>query len=176
MKNIEDDKKCIMISKPKKTRKVIEKYKEKNIMNNIDLNDYKNDLDRINKLYMNNDFDHIQLYISYIRDKTNSYIYQDKKKNRNIKDNINYDGVLEKLIVSKLRCYYCKCKMCLLNEKTRQTNMWTLDRIDNSLPHTFDNTCVSCLQCNLQKRRRSHDGFKFTKQLKINKQNDDKNE
>ena len=28
--------------------------------------------------------------------------------------------------------------------------MWTLDRINNDLSHTNDNTCISCLKCNLQ--------------------------
>ena len=53
--------------------------------------------------------------------------------------------------------------------------MWTLDRIDNDLSHTNNNTCISCLKCNLQKRRRSHEKFKFTKQLKIEKKDDDYN-
>ena len=175
--NDNNTKKCIMITKPKKTRKIIETYQEKNntTSSKMDLNDHKTDIDKLNKLYMNINFEHSSLYNSYIRDKTNSYVYQDKKKNRNIDNNINVEGVIEKLVASKLKCYYCKCKLCLLNEKTRQTNMWTLDRIDNTLSHTFENTCVSCLQCNLQKRRRSHEGFKFTKQLRIFKDNDEDN-
>lgn len=183
-------KKCIIMSKPKKNTKNIEKYKEKvkiNDSNNynskpiIDLNNYKSDIDKLTKLFMNVQFEHIQLYNSYIRDKTNSYLYQDKKKNRNTDNNITVEGVIEKLVTSRLKCYYCESKLVLLNEKTRQSNMWTLDRIDNNLSHTFENTCVSCLTCNLQKRRRSHEGFKFTKQLRVykgfeNEINDDNND
>ena len=168
-----EGKKCIIINKPKKNRKSIEKYREKHEIHTcdapMDLNDYQSDMDKLSKLYMDVQFEHMQLYHSYIRDKTNSYLYQDKRKNRNIEHNIDVDGVLEKLVGSKLKCYYCKSKLVLLNEKTRQSNMWTLDRIDNNLSHTFDNTCVSCLSCNLQKRRRSHEGFKFTKQLRVHK-------
>lgn len=174
-----EGKKCVIISKPKKNRKSIEKYREKHETHEndapIDLNDYKSDMDKLTKLYMNLTFEHMQLYSYYIRDKTNSYLYQDKRKNRNIEKNIDKEGVIEKLVGSKLKCYYCQSKLVLLNEKTRQSNMWTLDRIDNNLSHTFENTCVSCLSCNLQKRRRSHEGFKFTKQLRVHKGCEDDN-
>ena len=51
----------------------------------------------------------------------------------------------------------------------REPFQWTLDRIDNSLSHTNENTCVSCLKCNLQRRVMDADKFTFTKQLKISK-------
>ena len=117
-------KKCILISKTKKTRKAIKEYEEKND-NFTSNNDYASDIDKLTKLYMKVDFDHNGLYQTYVRDKTKSYLYQDKKKNRNTLYNIDEDGVLEKLVASKLKCYYCQCKMVLINEKTRQSNMWT---------------------------------------------------
>ena len=128
-------KKCVIITKEKKNRKSIDNYREKHTESimPIDLNDYKSDMDKLTKLFMNIPFEHIQLYKSYVRDKTNSYLYQDKRKNRNIENNIDVDGVIEKLVASKLKCYYCQTKLVLLNEKTRQSNMWTLDRIDNNL-------------------------------------------
>ena len=46
---------------------------------------------------------------------------------------------------------------------------WSLDRIDNSIPHTNDNVIISCLKCNLQRRCQNKDNFLFTKQLKIEK-------
>ena len=36
--------------------------------------------------------------------------------------------------------------------------------------NTNKNTCISCLKCNLQKRSRNHNDFKFTKQLIIKKE------
>jgi hypothetical protein len=45
-----------------------------------------------------------------------------------------------------------------------------LDRINNDLGHNNDNVVISCLECNLKRRKKSKDSFLFTKQLKINRQ------
>ena len=78
--------------------------------------------------------------------------------------------MVQKLVESKLKCYYCKSEMTLIYEKVRQMNQWTLDRIDNSLGHNGDNVLISCLECNLKRRNTSKDKFLFTKQLNIKKQ------
>ena len=57
--------------------------------------------------------------------------------------------------------------MKLFYKKVRDMEQWTLDRIDNNLPHQDDNVIVSCLKCNLQRRQQNKDKFLFTKQLKI---------
>ena len=82
---------------------------------------------------------------------------------------ISLEETLEKLVISKLKCYYCKKPLLLIYKYSREQSQWTLDRIDNSIGHTNDNTVITCLKCNLEKRKRSHEGFKFTKQLIINK-------
>ena len=128
----------------------------------------------LNKLFLNQDFDGKKQVEKEIKKKMNSYKSQDIKKNRmNKKLFITFEQIVEKLVISKLKCYYCKCNLCLLNKNKLQKNMWTLDRINNDLSHTNDNTCISCLKCNLQKRKRNHEDFKFTKQLKIKKTNFD---
>ena len=71
------------------------------------------------------------------------------------------------LVISKLRCYYCR-KECLLIYKTvREQKQWTLDRLDNSIGHTKDNVVISCLKCNLDRRCQNDKKFLFTKQMKI---------
>ncbi|MBI96561.1 hypothetical protein CL656_05395 [bacterium] len=168
-----DDKKRIKMNKSPIRRKKIDTYIEKNKEKELILNNYNNDLDLLRKLYMDIDFNHKQLYVQRIKEKINSYVYQDKKKYRNLDGEITFEETNEKLLSSKLKCYYCKNKLCLMNENKRQENMWTLDRINNNLSHTNDNTCISCLKCNLQKRRRNHKDFKYTKQLVINKTDND---
>ena len=42
-------------------------------------------------------------------------------------------------------------------------------RINNYDEHSNDNTIISCLECNLQRRRKNSEKFKFSKQLE-NKQ------
>ena len=74
-----------------------------------------------------------------------------------------------KLVASKLKCLYCKNQVRVFYSKLKDPEQWTLDRIDNDLPHTDDNTVVCCLKCNLQRRVTNADKFAFTKNLKITK-------
>lgn len=110
------------------------------------------------------------LIVTELNHKIQGYKEQDKKKNIHNKDTlINIENVLEKLVSSILTCYYCKKQILVLYKNVREPFQWTLDRIDNSLSHTNENTCVSCLKCNLQRRVMDADKFTFTKQLKISK-------
>ena len=102
--------------------------------------------------------------------KITSYKTQDKNKNKYNNDNITREQVIEKLVSSKLKCYYCKCNVFIFYNKVRDLDQWTLDRIDNDLSHSAENVIVSCLRCNLQRRCQNKDKFLFTKQLKIVKE------
>jgi len=105
-----------------------------------------------------------------IKKKMNSYKNQDIKKNRMNKSLfIKFDEIVEKLVISKLKCYYCKCNMLICYQEKREGKQWTLDRIDNSIGHFTDNVVCSCLDCNLKKRTRDSEKFRFTKQMKIKK-------
>ena len=84
---------------------------------------------------------------------------------------ISYEELLEKLVISKLRCYYCRKDVLLLYENNREQKQWTLDRLDNSLGHTKDNVVVCCLKCNLERRCLNDEKFLFTKQMRIIKKN-----
>ena len=126
----------------------------------------------INKLYLNletniQDFEYKKELIREIDKKIASYKTQDINKNKYENDNIKQEQVVEKLVASKLKCYYCKCNMKLFYKKVRDMEQWTLDRINNDLSHTDDNVIVACLKCNLQRRRQNKEKFLFTKQLKI---------
>jgi hypothetical protein len=128
-----------------------------------------NDAKYINQLYLDEDFDEKNTIIKELRKKLSSYLAQDKKKNRpyDNKKYINYDELLSHLVKSKLRCYYCKVKVMLLYNNIREPKQWTLDRIDNNQPHNTDNVVISCLKCNLERRRRNDKKFLMGKQMKI---------
>ena len=79
------------------------------------------------------------------------------------------EDVLEKLVERKLTCFYCSKQLFVLYKNVREPLQWTLDRIDNDLNHSKENTCISCLKCNLQRRVTDSGKFIFTKKLKINK-------
>lgn len=102
-----------------------------------------------------------------LQKKINGYIQQDKRKEFDINHIINKEEVIEKLIISKLKCYYCKKCMKITTNNKRDGEQWTLDRIDNSQGHENNNVVISCLECNLKRRCQDHKKFIFTKQLKL---------
>jgi len=107
---------------------------------------------------------------SELNHKIQGYKGQDLKKEiHNMDTLINLQDVLLKLDESNLTCYYCSKPILVLYKNVREPLQWTLDRLDNALSHTKDNTCISCLKCNLQRRVMDVDKFTFTKKLKINK-------
>ena len=77
--------------------------------------------------------------------------------------------MIDKLYHCRLKCYYCQCDVCIIYDKKKTNHQWSLERFDNNLGHYNDNTCISCLKCNLQRRTNNHEYFKFSKQLKINR-------
>jgi len=121
----------------------------------------------INQLYLESDFDYKKELLREIDKKIASYKTQDINKNKYKSDNINQDETIEKLVISKLKCYYCNQNVFLFYNKVRDMSQWTLDRIDNSINHSKENVVISCLRCNLQRRCQDKDKFLFTKQLKI---------
>ena len=58
----------------------------------------------------------------------------------------------------------------VMYKNVRDPMQWTLDRKDNDDCHSKDNTLISCLKCNLQRRVTDVDKFTFTKHLTIKKE------
>lgn len=140
-------------------------------------------------LYSDIDFPRKHVYKHEIMKKTRSYIHQDILKKRihqhshdnnkhsdlnlglDIDVDLFYKQIIEKLVVSKLSCSYCRIPVFILYNDVLQQNQWTLDRIDNDLHHDIHNCVISCLACNISKRRRSDTSFRFTKQMVLKKLN-----
>tara|TARA_Y100000816_G_scaffold288619_1_gene273503 strand:+ start:1755 stop:2435 length:681 start_codon:yes stop_codon:yes gene_type:complete len=110
---------------------------------------------------------------SQISGKISSYKMQDKIKKRDISGFVKKESVIELLCRSELRCTYCLQHMSIIYKYNREYTQWTLDRLDNDVCHTLSNVKVSCLKCNLDKKRRGEKAFTFTKQLSIVKTEDD---
>jgi len=145
---------------------------QRECMKNIDEKyfDYTIQKTLINRLYLNEIFPYKNDIIKELDKKLYSYITQDIHKNKHTQDvNITRDEIIEKLVLSKLKCFYCNCDMVFLYNKIRTMNQWTLDRINNDLNHSNKNVIISCLKCNLQKRCQNHHDFLFTKRLTIYK-------
>tara|TARA_X000000368_G_C22927488_1_gene665978 strand:+ start:332 stop:832 length:501 start_codon:yes stop_codon:yes gene_type:complete len=130
--------------------------------------DTKKQVNLLNQIYLDQDFKGKKDIKNEINKKINAYKQQDKKRNIYEKDKlITYLECLELLVLSKLKCYYCRCDMLLMYLDKRKENQWTLDRLNNNIGHHKNNVVICCLKCNLKKRRMDDEKFKFTKQLKI---------
>lgn len=158
--------------------KTIKLGKEKCIRKNFSLDqdnkpieqDYKSQVDMINQIYLGINIENYKKVISELKKKISSYKLQDERKERYNADTlIKEEELYEKLVVSKLKCYYCNNAVKIEYGYSRDDFQWTLDRIDNSLGHSSDNTVISCLKCNLQRRVIDCNKFNFTKKLKIQK-------
>jgi len=157
-RNIESLKK---IKNPKRTES--EKWENKEL-----LLDNKKQTNILNQLYLNETFDGSISVEKSIKKKIKGYENQDKKKDiLNKKKLINYNDLLEVLVISKLKCYYCKCDCLLMYDNVREKKQWTLDRLDNDQGHNRDNIVIACLDCNLKKRTMDDKKFKFAKQMRI---------
>jgi len=169
--------KSIEIQGKNNIKKITGEEQKRNIIeiNNINYLDYKKELELVNNLYLNNEINaeyNKEYYFikREIQKKISNYKSQDIKKNIFNKELlINLEELLEKLVVSKLKRYYCNNNVKVLYEIIRDPNQWSLDRIDNNLCHSCDNTVVSCLKCNLQRRVTDYNKFNFTKKLRLNK-------
>ncbi len=143
---------------------------KKTLDENEEIYNFKNHLNYIIKFFMNQEFNEKKIIEKNIKQKLSSYRTQDINKKRWVQESfITFDQCIEKILESKLNCYYCKKKMLLCYKNIREPLQWTLDRYNNNIGHYSTNVCVCCLQCNLQRRVKNSDHFKFTKQLIIHK-------
>tara|TARA_B100000424_G_scaffold115071_2_gene86784 strand:+ start:8055 stop:8570 length:516 start_codon:yes stop_codon:yes gene_type:complete len=130
--------------------------------------DYKKQIEIINKLYLNENVEHQDLIVREISNKQKGYQKQDVEKKILNKDKlINYDQIIELLVVKKLKCYYCDGNCSLLYKKVLERKQWTLDRINNDLGHNYDNIVLCCLDCNIKRGNMNSERFKSGKTIKI---------
>ena len=110
------------------------------------------------------------IYARYILVKLGGYKQQDLlKKRHNEHDFITLTHTIELLKNTNMTCYYCKCCVFILYKNARDMSQWSLDRIDNVIGHSTSNVVISCLKCNLQRRRLPAAAFIATKQMVINR-------
>lgn len=130
---------------------------------------YEQQLLCLQKLLNGKVFDEKKYFVQALKNKLDSYKQQDKKKTYDAYDNfITLENIIEKLVAYNMRCYYCNSKTLILFKNLRDNYQWTLDRLNNYDEHSNANTIICCLKCNLQRRRKNSEKFKFTKQLEHN--------
>jgi len=155
----------------KKVIKNPEDVKERKTMDRVSLEmfSWENQLSLLNMFSTKkNEDSSVILVKKQISSKLNNYKQQDVfKKVYDERKLINMEQVICKLQESGLKCLYCKEEVYLLYKIVREMKQWTLDRIDNDIGHFYDNVVISCLDCNLKRRKKNSNAFLFTKQMNI---------
>jgi 5-methylcytosine-specific restriction endonuclease McrA len=129
---------------------------------------YNKQVQIINSLYLNQEPEQNILAKREISKKINGYKSQDiQKELLDLNRLISLDQTIEKLMVSKLKCFYCKENCELLYKNTLAKKQWTLDRVNNEYGHNHDNVVICCLECNIKKGEMDSDRFKQGKDIKI---------
>ena len=129
---------------------------------------YNKQIQIINSLYLNQGCEQDILAKREISKKINGYKSQDiQKELLDLNRLISLDQTIEKLMVSKLKCFYCKENCELLYKNTLAKKQWTLDRVNNEYGHNHDNVVICCLECNIKKGEMDSDRFKQGKDIKI---------
>jgi hypothetical protein len=105
-----------------------------------------------------------------IKKKHSGYKSQDKQKHKyDVDQHITLNELIDKMIDCKFKCYYCNKDMLLLYNKKKDGTQWTLERLNNNLGHYKENTCISCLKCNLGRRTENHEYYKKGKTMILQK-------
>lgn len=103
------------------------------------------------------------------------YGYRTQDMDKNIFDATQFVSdrdIAELLSVSRLRCFYCLKPIQLFYEYVRESNQWTLERIDNAFGHNRGNVEIACLGCNIRRKTMYYERFIMTKQMTITKMNE----
>ena len=104
----------------------------------------------------------------HMKKKLASYKQQDIIKKRHNNDTfITFTEIVDLIDKSNLLCHYCNEIVYILYEYAHDKKQWTLDRIDNDIGHSSTNVVISCLDCNLKRRRIRKDAYVFTKNMNI---------
>jgi hypothetical protein len=102
-----------------------------------------------------------------IRNKLSGYRCQDIDKGLFLPNQtMDVSGVVQKIETAKGLCFYCKSPVHILYDNVREPKQWTLERLDNSKGHVFDNVEIACLSCNLRRRTMKYEKYIMTKEIK----------
>jgi len=129
---------------------------------------YNKQIEIVNNMYLDNSQEHEIVLKREIEKKIRGYRNQDmQKKLIDLNKLISLDQTIELLVVSKLKCFYCKENCSLLYKNIFEKKQWTLDRINNNEGHNHDNVVISCLDCNIKRGDMDSERFKKGKEIRI---------
>jgi len=165
----------------KRANRVKNEVKKREIMNKYNIApsflNYDKQLEMLKEIYFKTNENDVMceksVIVQELDKKIKCYKQQDIiKKIYNEQQFVDTRIILQKLIDCNMLCFYCKCQTYILYENVREQTQWTVDRLDNSLGHNNNNFVISCLKCNIKRRKTNSEKFLFTRQLVLIKKND----
>jgi hypothetical protein len=131
--------------------------------------DYNKQLEVLRRLIADdNTLEERKFFRKEIKAKLDGYVGQDIKNGiHDLAAIISLDAIIELLLISKMRCTYCRECCELIYKDVMAPRQWTLDRVNNDQGHNGGNVVLACLACNLQRRTMDAERFKFGKQLRV---------
>lgn len=115
---------------------------------------------------------YINIFINNLKNKISGYKQQDiLKKKLDLNHFTNFENIIYLLYESQLKCCYCHKEIYILYKQVREMSQWTLDRIDNDIGHNIGNLVISCLKCNLKRRRINKNSFMMAKNMVVSREN-----
>lgn len=140
--------------------KILEKKKEHYYNNKekilIKQKDYyirnKDEINKKMNIYRNNKLENNFEFVC--SEKIRALKKVDVKRSRinyNEEDYINTEWLLNRLNELGNKCSYCDKDLKLMNYEQYDKDQFSVDRIDNNLPHIKNNCDICCLICNLKK-------------------------
>lgn len=82
-----------------------------------------------------------------IKNKLYTYKHSDNKKFK-IEGNVTIDDIKKLFRIQNFKCYICDDVVLSCNWKPNCLYQFSIDRIDNNLPHNKNNVLISCYYCN----------------------------
>tara|TARA_R110002012_G_scaffold57724_3_gene148868 strand:+ start:536 stop:1051 length:516 start_codon:yes stop_codon:yes gene_type:complete len=129
---------------------------------------YNKQIEIINQLYLEQEIELEKIFKREIERKINGYKNQDiQKEIFDLNYFISLDRTIEKLVGSKLKCFYCNDNCELIYKDNFAKKQWTLDRLDNNMGHNDNNVVICCLECNIKRGNMDSERFKKGKDIKI---------
>ena len=129
-----------------------------------------NQLEVLKNIQSNKMSEYEESCLKEIKKKHSGYKSQDKLKHKyDDTQHITLAQLIDKMVESDLKCYYCRKDVTILYNKKKDSLQWTLERLNNNLGHYKDNTCISCLKCNLGRRTENYEYYKKGKTMILQK-------
>lgn len=90
------------------------------------------------------------------------------EKKEKIEDYIDVEYIKTKLEECKNICKFCHIEMKTINFSPSEQSQFSVDRIDNNLPHLKSNCQIICLNCNTRKKRNNKPKERDDKNIRHN--------